>query len=206
MSALHLKFLKCLLTCLWFFLLIQGCREREGNRQSPKWAHLSEKCFWATEEKEQRKEILLPTPQTPKNNQTCVHSTPWCLGILLRTCFWQLSALLCALDAPLLFSWEVTKHTLLYCSEFCQRSDKLLIWWEGVDLLGDTSCSKFSDLDSSLLSPVQKHVLCQGKKREFEEGGWEDERCCGLTELWSSCVDMGGGITFRALRPGSSHS
>lgn len=72
-------------------------------------------------------------------------------------------------------------------------------------MVGDTSRSKFSDLDSSLVSLVQKHVLCQGKKRESGEGGCEDERCCAvlLNKLWSLCVAMGRGITFRALGSGS---
>lgn len=68
------------------------------------------------------------------------------------------------------------------------------------DLLGDTSHSKFLDLDSNLVNPVQKRVLWQG------QGGWEEQRCCALTELWSLCVDVGGGITFRVLRSASSHS
>lgn len=80
-SVLHWKFLQCLLTCLWFPLFIQGCRQREGDRQSAERARLSEKCFRAAEEKEQRKEILPPPPQkTPQKNQTRVSSTSWGLG------------------------------------------------------------------------------------------------------------------------------
>lgn len=48
------------LVWFFFFLPIQSCREREGNHQSAKRARLSEKCFWATEEEEQRKETLPP--------------------------------------------------------------------------------------------------------------------------------------------------
>lgn len=84
-SVLHLKSLKCLLTCLLFFLLIQGCREREGNRQSPKWACLSEKCFWATEEKEQRKEIPrppVPSPKSQNNPKPQTTTKPVCTALL----------------------------------------------------------------------------------------------------------------------------
>lgn len=72
-SVLHWKFLQCLLTCLWFPLFIQGCRQREGDRQSAERARLSEKCFRAAEEKEQRKEILPPPPQKtpPKEPNPC---------------------------------------------------------------------------------------------------------------------------------------
>lgn len=89
---------------------------------------------------------------------------------------------------------------LFQFSELCQLLHNLLFGWEEGDLLGDTSHSKFLDLDSNLVNPVQKHVLCQG------QGGREEERCCALTELWSWCVDVGGGIAFRVLRSASSHS
>lgn len=183
-SVLPWEFLQCLLSCLWFPLLIQGCRQREGNRQSAERARLSEKCFWAAEEKEQRKEILPPAPQKtpPKQpNLCCQHSLR--PGAFCRDLF--LTAVCCSVSLGTPFLFGVTQHTWLLCSELCQLLDDLLIGWEEGDLLGDTSHSKFLDLDSDLVNPVQKHVLCQG------EGGWEEERCCALTEFWSLCVDMG---------------
>lgn len=150
----------------FFFLLIQGCREREGNYQSPKWARLSEKCFWATEEKEQCKEVipppLLKIPQTPKNDPTCAHSSPPPWEHVSDRC------LLYRVPWTLLFSWEwlsIPCFTAPGLSALWQA----LMWWEGWALLGNASHSKFSDWSSSLVSPVQKHVLCQRKKRGFGE-------------------------------------
>lgn len=196
-SVLHWKCLQCLLTCLWFPLLIQGCRQREGNCQSAERARLSEKCFWAAEEKEQRKEILPPPSQKiPQNNQTCVPSTPWGMGHFAESVS-DSCVLHCVPGCSLPLG--VTQHTY-FSSELCQLLHNLLLGWEEGDLLGDTSHSKFLDLDSNLVNPVQKRVLWQG------QGGWEEQRCCALTELWSLCVDVGGGITFRVLRSASSHS
>lgn len=86
--------------------------------------------------------------KAPKTTKAVFPALPEAWGILQRA---FLTAVCCTVSLGTPFLQGVTQHTQLHCSELCQLLDNFPIEWEERDLLGDTSHSKFLELDSNLV-------------------------------------------------------